>query len=272
MDDSKKRQIGEEIRRQRVLRNLTQDELGDALGYSKQTISAWENGRLTPTEETYKNISSLFNVNPGLMHKDYTEEREMQFNVKKLEELKTVTEIESAIDQILNILPLQGDNSFVIKYILKRLIFVGVSDALCRNRISKMHNHKFIQPFYWFEAIDNSLGMALYLNYDKRPDEINERCITVNEIRKELDSKQNMFFYGYYGKNANILDWTEKEFEENAPLKGNDRKIVKRGYDSVFELMEVLPYNDNSLITSILVYCSLIRDMAHKEEFGNNGQ
>ena len=90
MDDSKKRQIGEEIRRQRVLRNLTQDELGDALGYSKQTISAWENGRLTPTEETFENLSSLFNFNPGLMHKDYTEEKEMQFNVKKLEELNTV--------------------------------------------------------------------------------------------------------------------------------------------------------------------------------------
>ena len=272
MDDSKKRQIGEEIRRQRVLRNLTQDELGDALGYSKQTISAWENGRLTPTEETYKNISSLFNVNPGLIHKDYMEEIEMQFNVKKLEELKTVTEIESAIDQILNILPLQGDNSFVIKYILKRLIFVGVSDALCRNRISKMHNHKFIQPFYWFEAIDNSLGMALYINFDKRSVDMEDSCTTAREIRKELISKQDLFFYGYYGKKVNLLDCNEDELEENAPLKGNDRKIVKRGYDSVFELLEVLPFNDNSLITSILVYSSLIRDMAGKEEFKEDEQ
>lgn len=272
MDDSKKRQIGEEIRRQRVLRNLTQDELGDALGYSKQTISAWENGRLAPTEETFENLSSLFNFNPGLMHKDYTEEKEMQFNVKKLEELDTVEEIERSIDQILNILPLQGDNSFVIKYILKRLIFVGVSEALCKNRICKMHNHKFIEPFSWFAAIDDVLGLALYLNFDKSPVDMEDSCTTVKELRKELISKQDLFFYGYYGKKVNLLDCNADELEENAPLKGNDRKIVKRGYDSVFELLEVLPFNDNSLITSILVYSSIIRDITHKEEFEENEQ
>lgn len=37
-------QLGENIRRQRKLRKLTQEDLDEALGVSAQTISRWENG------------------------------------------------------------------------------------------------------------------------------------------------------------------------------------------------------------------------------------
>ena len=255
MEDSKKKQIGREIYRQRVLHGLTQDKLGEAVGYSKQTISAWENGRLTPTDEAIESLKNLIHVDPILSVRNQTEEKEMCLSVKPLEELKTEKEVEGAINEILGKLPLQGENQFVIKYILKRLMFVGVAESLSYNRIGKMHNHEHIRPYSWLQTMDNITMGVSYENYTAEHNENNYRP-SATVLRSELDSKWELISYGCYGPTENILD----EEPDKIPLKGDDRDIVLKGERSLSELMEILPMNDNSIITSVLVYLSIIRD------------
>lgn len=41
--------IAEQLQKQRKLHNLSQDELADKLGISRQAISRWENGATLPS-------------------------------------------------------------------------------------------------------------------------------------------------------------------------------------------------------------------------------
>jgi transcriptional regulator with XRE-family HTH domain len=256
MEDSMKKQIGKEIYKQRVLNGYTQDKLGEALGYSKQTISAWENGRLTPTNEAFESIKSLFHVDPRNSNKKSLEEKEMCLSIKPLNELKTESEIEYTIEQVLETISIHGADQFVIKYILKRMMFVGAAEAFCLNRISIMYHHDIIRNCSWRNTIDDMWTGILMDNRFREYLKIDDSMASF--IRKKLVEKEELLRYGCEGPSEGILDRTFEEQEELIPLKGEDREIVKRGYDSLEDLLCVLPSTDNSIITSVLVYLNII--------------
>ena len=54
--------IGEQLQRQRKLRNMSQNELADKLKISRQSISKWENGASLPSFSNVLAISELFDV------------------------------------------------------------------------------------------------------------------------------------------------------------------------------------------------------------------
>lgn len=55
--------IGENIRRMRIEKNMTQKELGDKLGgISQQQIGRWETGKANPKIETLIKIASILGV------------------------------------------------------------------------------------------------------------------------------------------------------------------------------------------------------------------
>lgn len=47
--------------------NLTQEELADKLFVTRQAVSRWETGETTPTIDTLKKISELFNVDANYL-------------------------------------------------------------------------------------------------------------------------------------------------------------------------------------------------------------
>lgn len=53
--------LGERLKDLRTKKHLTQSQLADALGVSKQAISQYENGIRTPKD--YEQIADFFNVN-----------------------------------------------------------------------------------------------------------------------------------------------------------------------------------------------------------------
>ena len=59
--------VGDRIKRVRTLRNLTQKELGCAVGFQESTadvrIAQYETGTRTPKEDMLKKIASVLNVN-----------------------------------------------------------------------------------------------------------------------------------------------------------------------------------------------------------------
>lgn len=54
--------LGTRIKELRKQNNLTQAELGAKLGVIKQTISSWENGISSPSNDTLANLASIFGV------------------------------------------------------------------------------------------------------------------------------------------------------------------------------------------------------------------
>ncbi len=55
-------EIGKKIRKERIKRNLTQDDLAEILFVTRQAISKWENGKTLPDYESLLNLSNLFTI------------------------------------------------------------------------------------------------------------------------------------------------------------------------------------------------------------------
>lgn len=60
-----KHTIGKNILEQRLLRGLSQDELADLLGITRQSISKWELGTTLPTLEKMMELSHLLDISPN---------------------------------------------------------------------------------------------------------------------------------------------------------------------------------------------------------------
>ena len=54
--------ISENIRFYRKTNNMSQDELAEKLGVSRQSISFWENGQTQPTLENVIALAKIFNI------------------------------------------------------------------------------------------------------------------------------------------------------------------------------------------------------------------
>ena len=65
--------IGARIAQHRRELGMSQEELGEAMGVSRQAISKWESGSAVPDTENVVEISRLFGVSTDyLLHDDYT--------------------------------------------------------------------------------------------------------------------------------------------------------------------------------------------------------
>ncbi len=55
-------EIGKKIRKERIKRNLTQDDLAEILFVTRQAISKWENGKTLPDYESLLNLSTFLSL------------------------------------------------------------------------------------------------------------------------------------------------------------------------------------------------------------------
>lgn len=82
----------------RISYNLTQKQLADKLGVTKQTVSNWENDNILPSIETLMRICQFFNVSTdyvlGLDNKKYIEVSGLS--------LEVVSHIQQIINDIKN--------------------------------------------------------------------------------------------------------------------------------------------------------------------------
>ncbi len=69
-------ETGKKIRKARIEKGLTQEELADKVGYTKQTISNWENGKSTPGYEDKLILSKELEI-----IWNHEEKTNMQYNV-----------------------------------------------------------------------------------------------------------------------------------------------------------------------------------------------
>ncbi len=54
--------LGENIRRYRLLKNLSQQKLGELLGFSARTVSDWECNNTEPSVNTIKQLVKVLDI------------------------------------------------------------------------------------------------------------------------------------------------------------------------------------------------------------------
>jgi len=59
--------IGIKIKELRIEKGLSQRELGEKLGFSNQTISAWEAGKREPSLDYVKQLADFFKVSADFL-------------------------------------------------------------------------------------------------------------------------------------------------------------------------------------------------------------
>lgn len=82
--------IGQRIRKHRMNKGLTQEELGDLLGVQKSAVQKYENGSISLKGETIKKLCEIFSVLPyELIWEDHVDRAEAIVDIlKRNEELK----------------------------------------------------------------------------------------------------------------------------------------------------------------------------------------
>lgn len=83
--------ISDNLKRLRIERGLTQQQVGEQLGTSKQAYSYWESGQHTPRFETIKKLANIFGVTPEKITEDYAQpynESETTSFTERLKELR----------------------------------------------------------------------------------------------------------------------------------------------------------------------------------------
>lgn len=59
--------IGERLKKERIKRGLSQQQLGDMLGVTKVSICGYETGTRTPTLETFLDILKILDLTPDYL-------------------------------------------------------------------------------------------------------------------------------------------------------------------------------------------------------------
>ena len=77
--------VGNNIRRVRMARNMTQANLADLLGRNQRTISNWEKGRRDPGSENLRSIADALEIAPTELigHNNAPDDTSFQFIVNK---------------------------------------------------------------------------------------------------------------------------------------------------------------------------------------------
>ena len=63
--------LGEQIRDLRMAKNLSQVQLAERLGVTKQTVSNWENNNILPSVDMLKHIANFFHCNTDYLLEMY---------------------------------------------------------------------------------------------------------------------------------------------------------------------------------------------------------
>ena len=82
---SKNYEIAKKIKDIRLERNLSQDRFGKKIGKSGKTVSAYENGKCTPTFSVLDSISQVYDVT--FVHLKKSKEEQLRDKIQNVREI-----------------------------------------------------------------------------------------------------------------------------------------------------------------------------------------
>lgn len=118
-------EISKCLKEERIKKNITQEDLAEKLGISRQTISSWENGRSYPDIVNIIKISDIFNIS---LDKLLKEDEKLVNNMK--EKMDTVKSNKAIIFTIILAIIFYG-----VMYLIQTFIDIPKIDNLFLNII-----------------------------------------------------------------------------------------------------------------------------------------
>ena len=142
-------EIGNKILELRKKNNITQEELAEKVGVSRQTISKWELGETTPDLKQAKELSKIFNVSLD----------ELTDNDLKEIITEKVSNTEKLAGLILKILKIIGFTIlvFIVLIIVSFILLVGIRKSKNDGRLVEksitciLHDEKYSYGFEFYE-------------------------------------------------------------------------------------------------------------------------
>ena len=210
------------LQKLRKNKNISQEQLAEELGVSRQAVSKWESGASYPEMDKLVLLCKTFNCNlDDLINKDITQIEDLSSSKKILTNF-----IKSIGDGITKTIKMIENFSFkdLVKFIIQILVIVLVI-AICRipfslvedavyNILSEYQNNVICNVFLTFFEFIISIGYSVFA------------IIT--------------FFYIYKVKFLNEVEVINKESNKNKQTKSSDKYIIKSNKMTILEFLTML--------------------------------
>lgn len=181
-------EIGNKIMELRKNNNLSQEELGEIIGVSRQTISKWELGETSPDIKQAKNLSKIFNVSlDELVDNDIK-----NILIKKTSNTEKLATLTLKTIKILGIILIGFIFIILLIFIIFRFNHKSM-DELADTKISitcNLHNEKYSYQF----DFNGETGQIIYAGGDGY-------LANITDIEKYSDAYQALDIIDAYVKN-----------------------------------------------------------------------
>ncbi len=232
--------IAKAIREGRKRADMSQEELGEKLGYVKQTISNWELCKSEVPEDEFEKINKALNLNISMKALNDMEERKVRnTKIKPLQDIDRFEDYDSLFEEILDEVFGKSDNDRAYRILVKKFLYIATTQALWEIQKGEWGNPKNywnLVAFKFLQIINENL-------YFKK--ELDDRCegivYQLNEVEPFISDSFSNFFNE--GKSDNIV--FEKEYEI---------KLAKEASGCISDITMVLPKRENTFVTTLMVY------------------
>ena len=169
--------LGNNIKKYRKDRKITQEQLAEVLGVSDQAVSRWENGTTYPDIELLPTIALYFGVTvDDLMGMEtFKDESDIADILKKRQELKNRGEVIKSCELLRKAVKRYPKNYELLSNLVYDLVFANTDDE--ESRISNLHEAESLIERILAECPDEGLCRAMIgqkiwvLNWLDRTDE-----------------------------------------------------------------------------------------------------
>ena len=259
--------VGDKIQSYRKRLGMSQEELGQKLLVSRQTISLWENGQTVPTIDNLIRLKEVFNVSVD----DILDVSDIEIEKQTPEETYSFTFAENELKELNRIQRSGVYKKLIIFTLISLVLIVGliyaqtsdlatgffagcilvyealmIKSIVVYNKAWKKSVLRICKSTYEYRIFDNCLTIIIYRKNEK----IRESKYSFEDIEqvrqagkfiliqfsgqlyiiRKSELKENSFFYAYMYKNP------EKVVEKTAPGRWKTISVIL----FVFSLLSIL--------------------------------
>jgi len=224
--------IAKQIRSGRDKKGYTQEQLGDLIHESKQTISNWERGVSRPSFEALTELENALEIKISRV------KRETKMNIKQLNEISEFDEMDKNIENILDSFEIESPFKGSIKKMLRHLLWVLVG------------YYVYIEGPRWERTAPE---------YGYLPPEWSDIAVDIRDIIDPTSQIKQVGFVLRYNNPISMRIANKicaiggelfEDFDEDGFHNGFIQQVARAGETSGYHLLKIIP--DSEYETSVI--------------------